>query len=217
MLLVAGVKVTQPPFPQQCIPKPVFKGMTKCIQAVAHGLDHTYSNFGLGGMASVFQLMEIAHTHYWTKELNEGVSDLSASIMSSQSASPMGSRENLHSPTAEASEWSNSSVNSRKGSVQEPNRRLSEHDPHNPHQEQSTTEMFKDLLTQKRNMLMSKLTSFDSDTVHGSNVSVASESMNVPKTGQLIPSISCRSTVSDTEYENVSIQGVGFSHLRMNS
>lgn len=70
----------------QCIPKPVFKGLAKCVQAVAHGLDHTYSNFGLGGMASVFQLMEIAHTHYWTKELNEtaGVGDLSASMMSSQ-------------------------------------------------------------------------------------------------------------------------------------
>lgn len=179
--------------------------MTKCIQAVAHGLDHTYSNFGLGGMASVFQLMEIAHTHYWTKEINEttGVGDLSASIMSSQSGSPMGSRENLHSPSAEGSEWSGS----RKSSIQvsDASRRMSEHEP-SSHQEQSTTEMFKDMLSQKRNMLMSKLSSFDSDqNVHGSHVSVASDSMNVPKTGpQLIPSISCRSTVSDTEYENVS-------------
>lgn len=186
--------------------------MTKCVQAVAHGLDHTYSNFGLGGMASVFQLMEIAHTHYWTKEINEaaGQGDLSASIMSSQSASPMGSRENLHSPCGEGSEWSGSS---RKSSIQvhESNRRMSEHDP-SSHQEQSTTEMFKDMLSQKRNMLMSKLTSFDSDpSVHGSHVSVAcSDSMNVPKTGsQLIPSISCRSTVSDTEYENVSDGSIG--------
>lgn len=178
--------------------------MTKCIQAVAHGLDHTFSNFGLGGMASVFQLMEIAHTHYWTKEINEsaGVGDLSASIMSSQSCSPMGSRENLHSPTAEGSEWSGSS---RKSSihVNDTNRRLSEQATH---QEQSTTEMFKDMLTQKRNMLMNKLTSFDSDNnVHGSHVSIASDSMNVPRNSgqQLIPSISCRSTVSDTEYENV--------------
>lgn len=189
--------------------------MTKCIQAVAHGLDHTYSNFGLGGMASVFQLMEIAHTHYWTKEINDqvGVGDLS--LMSSQSASPMGSRENLHSPSAEGSEWSGSS---RKSSihVSEANRRLSEHDP--SHQEQSTTEMFKDMLAQKRNILMSKLSSFDSDAsnIHGSHVSVASDSMNVPKTGQqLIPSISCRSTVSDTEYENVSDgwRGVGNSNF----
>lgn len=188
----------------QCIPKAVFKGMAKCVQAVAHGLDHTYSNFGLGGMASVFQLMEIVHTHYWTKELIDASGVGSASIMSSQSASPMGSRENLHSPTAEGSEWSGSS---RKSSIQvsdSNSRRLSEHDP--SHHDQSTTEIFKDMLTQKRNMLMSKLTSFDSDSnVHGSHVSVASDSMNVPKTGgQLIPSISCRSTVSDSEYENVS-------------
>lgn len=56
----------------QCISKPVYKGMLKCLQAVVHGLAHTYSNFGLGGMASVFQLMEIAHTHYWSKDLSEG-------------------------------------------------------------------------------------------------------------------------------------------------
>lgn len=43
--------------------------MLKVLQAVVHGLEHTYSNFGLGGMASVFQLTEMAHTHYWSKEL----------------------------------------------------------------------------------------------------------------------------------------------------
>lgn len=43
--------------------------MLKVLQAVVHGLEYTYSNFGLGGMASVFQLAEMAHTHYWSKEL----------------------------------------------------------------------------------------------------------------------------------------------------
>lgn len=43
--------------------------MLKVLQAVVHGLEHTYSNFGLGGMASVFQLAEMAHTHYWSQEL----------------------------------------------------------------------------------------------------------------------------------------------------
>lgn len=43
--------------------------MLKVLQAVVHGLEHTYSNFGLGGMASVFQLAEMAHTHYWSKEV----------------------------------------------------------------------------------------------------------------------------------------------------
>jgi len=77
----------------QCVTKPVWKGMLKCVQAIAGGLDVTFSNFGLGGMASVFQLMEVAHTHYWSKEINEG-SDMSSSLLSSHAASPMGSREN---------------------------------------------------------------------------------------------------------------------------
>ncbi|XP_059619149.1 MAP kinase-activating death domain protein isoform X5 [Phlebotomus argentipes] len=190
-----------------CVPKPVYRGMQKCLQAIAHGLDHTYSNFGLGGMASVFQMMEIAHTHFWSKELTEAGGDLSASLLSSQSVSPMGSRENLQSPTGEA-DWAGMQPGSRKNSTVAPPeqmRRLSEHDPP-VHAEQSTTEIFKDMLTQKRNMLLSKLTSFDSDgTVHGSSgaLSVASDApMLLQAGGGLIPSISCRSTVSDTEYEN---------------
>lgn len=45
--------------------------MLKILLAVTHGLEVTYGNFGLGGMASAFQLNEIAHTHYWTKDLSE--------------------------------------------------------------------------------------------------------------------------------------------------
>lgn len=69
----------------QAVPKPVYKGMLKCLQAVTYGLAHTYNNFGLGGMASVFQLMEIAHTHYWSKDLSEGGFD--SSLMSQVQAS----------------------------------------------------------------------------------------------------------------------------------
>lgn len=67
-----------------CVSKAIWRGMLKCVQAIAHGLDATYSNFGLGGMASVFHLMEIAHTHYWSKELIEGSEHMSASLLSSQ-------------------------------------------------------------------------------------------------------------------------------------
>ena len=77
----------------------------------------------------------------------------------------MGSRENLpqspQSPT-EPADWPISNTGSRKNSTitNDPNsRRASEHDPEN----QSTTEMFKDMLTHKRNMLLSKLSSFDSE------------------------------------------------------
>lgn len=62
--------------PFQCISKPVWKGMLKVLLAVVHGLEQTYSNFGLGGMASAFQLCEIAHTHYWTKDVSDQGADI---------------------------------------------------------------------------------------------------------------------------------------------
>jgi len=147
--------------------------MLKCVQAIAGGLDVTFSNFGLGGMASVFQLMEVAHTHFWTKEINEG-SDMSSSLLSSHAASPMGSRENLRSPSSPngshsglGSEWA-SPQESRKSSTHTAlpattsaaQRRLSSADSQDG---QSTTEMFKDMLSQKRSALKNMLTSFDSD------------------------------------------------------
>lgn len=148
--------------------------MLKCVQAIAGGLDVTFSNFGLGGMASVFQLMEVAHTHYWSKEINEG-SDMSSSLLSSHAASPMGSRENLRSPSSPngshsglGSEWA-SPQESRKSSTHTAlptpqstaaARRLSSTDSQDG---QSTTEMFKDMLSQKRSALKNMLTSFDSD------------------------------------------------------
>lgn len=67
-----------------CVPKPIWRGMLKCVQAIAHGLEITYNNFGLGGMASVFQLMEIAHTHYWSKDSSEVSENASTSLLSSQ-------------------------------------------------------------------------------------------------------------------------------------
>lgn len=46
--------------------------MLKMLQAVTAGLEQTYVNHGSGGMASSFQLLEIAHTHYWTKDVSDG-------------------------------------------------------------------------------------------------------------------------------------------------
>ncbi|XP_049283890.1 MAP kinase-activating death domain protein isoform X4 [Anopheles funestus] len=148
-----------------CISKAVYKGTLKCLVAITHGLEHTIGNFGLGGMASVFQMMEIAHTHYWSKDLTEGAgSDMSASLLSSQSVSPMGSRENLRSPQSptELSDWmlggSRKSSNATTDHVA-----LSRHPSENEQENQSTSEMFKDMLSLKRNVLFNKLTSFDSE------------------------------------------------------
>lgn len=58
----------------------MWKGLLTVLQAIVKGLEQTYSNNGLGGMASVFQVLEIAHTHYWTKDLADG--GLDPSMMS---------------------------------------------------------------------------------------------------------------------------------------
>ncbi|XP_018619121.2 MAP kinase-activating death domain protein isoform X4 [Scleropages formosus] len=46
----------------------VYKGMLDLLKCTVSSLEHSYSNAGLGGMASVFSLLEIARTHYQTKE-----------------------------------------------------------------------------------------------------------------------------------------------------
>ncbi|GCC21364.1 hypothetical protein chiPu_0019833 [Chiloscyllium punctatum] len=51
------------------ISKKVYRGMLDLLKCCVSSLEHSYSNAGLGGMASVFTLLEIAHTHYYTKEL----------------------------------------------------------------------------------------------------------------------------------------------------
>ncbi|XP_076011921.1 MAP kinase-activating death domain protein isoform X8 [Genypterus blacodes] len=45
----------------------VYKGMLDILKCTVSSLEHSYSNSGLGGMASVFSLLEIARTHYQTK------------------------------------------------------------------------------------------------------------------------------------------------------
>ncbi|XP_059831328.1 MAP kinase-activating death domain protein isoform X1 [Hypanus sabinus] len=50
------------------INKKVYRGMLDLLKCCVASLEHSYSNAGLGGMASVFTLLEIAHTHYYVKE-----------------------------------------------------------------------------------------------------------------------------------------------------
>ncbi|XP_050509889.1 MAP kinase-activating death domain protein isoform X3 [Diabrotica virgifera virgifera] len=182
-----------------CIPKPVWKGMLKVLLAIVHGLEVTFGNFGLGGMASAFQLCEIAHTHYWSKDLGEYTGpDLT---QSSSPRSPQSPRYSIQS-----SDWEGS----RKSSQADPPEvRLIQGDE--SEKEQTTTDIFKDMITQKKNMLLSKLTSFDSDgesTVHGSGGTVS------PSAGSITMGPACnlnrggnqasfRSTVSDTEVETL--------------
>jgi len=219
-----------------CVSRAVWKGMLKMLQAVTHGLEQTCLNFGLGGMASAFQVLEIAHTHYWTKDLSEAQGlDLRAggtSIMS-QASSPYGSHENLKSPVSPLSgsplphvDFYQQDPASRKSSQpgiydSPPSVKLI-HDPlQGPGTEevpenQSAADMLRDILNQKRQILMSKLTSIDSEggtesTLRGSTEGVAS--CNASDAGSIITNpaftrqrltghqASFRSTVSDSEIE----------------
>ncbi|XP_044872203.1 MAP kinase-activating death domain protein isoform X29 [Mauremys mutica] len=54
------------------INRKVYKGMLDLLKCTVSSLEQSYANAGLGGMASVFGLLEIAHTHYYNKG-SEGV------------------------------------------------------------------------------------------------------------------------------------------------
>ncbi|XP_023365387.1 MAP kinase-activating death domain protein isoform X6 [Otolemur garnettii] len=50
------------------ISRKVYKGMLDLLKCTVLSLEQSYSHAGLGGMASIFGLLEIAHTHYYSKE-----------------------------------------------------------------------------------------------------------------------------------------------------
>uniref|UniRef100_W5MGY9 MAP kinase-activating death domain protein n=1 Tax=Lepisosteus oculatus TaxID=7918 RepID=W5MGY9_LEPOC len=50
------------------VSRKVYKGMLDLLKCTVSSLEHSYTNAGLGGMASVFSLLEIARTHYYTKD-----------------------------------------------------------------------------------------------------------------------------------------------------
>ena len=47
------------------------------VKALLTGLENTYHNQGVGGMASAFMVLEIIHTHYWEKDGGSNKSDTS--------------------------------------------------------------------------------------------------------------------------------------------
>lgn len=52
------------------IPKNVWRGMVRICSVIVSGLEQSYMHNKLVGMASVFALLEVAHTHYWARELS---------------------------------------------------------------------------------------------------------------------------------------------------
>uniref|UniRef100_A0A2K6R3I5 MAP kinase-activating death domain protein n=1 Tax=Rhinopithecus roxellana TaxID=61622 RepID=A0A2K6R3I5_RHIRO len=50
------------------ISRKVYKGMLDLLKCTILSLEQSYAHAGLGGMASIFGLLEIAQTHYYSKE-----------------------------------------------------------------------------------------------------------------------------------------------------
>ncbi|XP_037378209.1 MAP kinase-activating death domain protein isoform X3 [Talpa occidentalis] len=50
------------------ISRKVYKGMLDLLKCTVLSLEQSYARAGLGGMASIFGLLEIAQTHYYSKE-----------------------------------------------------------------------------------------------------------------------------------------------------
>jgi len=91
--------------------------MATILRAVIQGLEATFENNGVGGMASTFQLLEIAHTHYWVKD-NTIRNDLSP--MSERNSTLGGSRENLSSNDPNVSSNLTSQVPPKQTNLQSP-------------------------------------------------------------------------------------------------
>lgn len=45
----------------------MYKGMLDLLKCTVLSLEQSYAHAGLGGMASIFGLLEIAQTHYYNK------------------------------------------------------------------------------------------------------------------------------------------------------
>lgn len=48
--------------------KSQYKGYIKVLQTCINGLDYSFITPGSNGLASMFHILEIAHTHFWAKE-----------------------------------------------------------------------------------------------------------------------------------------------------
>ncbi|XP_035824413.1 MAP kinase-activating death domain protein isoform X1 [Aplysia californica] len=84
-----------------CVSKSVLRGMMSVLKAIIHGLGCTINNHGLGGMASAYMLLEIAHTHYWARDPSGNKSDAS---LTPERMSLHGSHESLTSTNRKLSD-----------------------------------------------------------------------------------------------------------------
>ncbi|XP_059507933.1 MAP kinase-activating death domain protein isoform X5 [Stegostoma tigrinum] len=82
------------------ISKKVYRGMLDLLKCCVSSLEHSYSNAGLGGMASVFTLLEVAHTHYYNKEPDKKKRSPTEDGTVPTSKEPMPSKGEMKPPSA---------------------------------------------------------------------------------------------------------------------
>lgn len=84
-----------------CLGKPVWKGVTRLLSAVIHGLEVSFSCSNAttaisAGVASAFQLLELIHTHYWSPAENMGISHATSPIVGDGRATNVALQRLIH-------------------------------------------------------------------------------------------------------------------------
>ena len=113
-----------------------------------NGLEVSLNNFGVGGLSSACRLLEISHTHYWSKDLLDNVHHGLSGTSSSTEASQYGSRDNLDNPDSLISTLGDQAPHSL--------------DP--PRPDTDSSQLFRELIFKKKQLLFGRLSSFDSDS-----------------------------------------------------
>ncbi|CAD5214298.1 unnamed protein product [Bursaphelenchus okinawaensis] len=83
-----------------------YKGYLKILQACLHGLEHSYNSPHSDGLASLFHVLEIAHTHFWA----ENESHTPGSGISSLIGTPTSSIHTILSPAGPSHKSSLASI-----------------------------------------------------------------------------------------------------------
>ncbi|XP_020620747.1 MAP kinase-activating death domain protein-like isoform X3 [Orbicella faveolata] len=58
------------------VSRSVYRGMLEVLKAAVSGFEVSVENHGIGGIASAFQFLEIAHTHYHGRDIREQIAKL---------------------------------------------------------------------------------------------------------------------------------------------
>ena len=186
----------------QCVTKPVYKGILKVLLTIIYGLEVSVANAGLGGLASAFRVLEISHTHFWTKDLMDNVQHGLCPASgpgtggNSSDASRYGSRENLEQPDSLGSVSPYPSLSSQLPGLE-------------PRPDPDSSHLLRELIMKKKQLLFGRLASADSGSEAEDAASVAASDTGSMTTNPAFQRggrgfSSIRSAVSENEMDDVS-------------